>query len=203
MISRSHRDLTELVCVADVAEHENPADWMIDVCSGLETRYDDSGAEDRAFACPADLYRVWEEKHAASALSPDSPFHKGDPAYDPTTGVGYVERHDGHYADARSPTKNNMVLVAVVEAFGGTCPSLLRWLKYSARRASVSLRIQPHARRFDPNFAQTHCSASHPIRLSRPRRAANFLCFANSKSLFRNILRSPQLKDEPSRTSAT
>ena len=51
------------------------------------------------------------------------------------TGVGYVERHDGHYADARSPTKNNMVLVAVVEAFGGTCPSLLRWLKYSARRA--------------------------------------------------------------------
>ena len=49
------------------------------------------------------------------------------------TGLGYVARHDGDYSDAIR--KNNLILVAVVEALGGLCPALFRWLKYSARRA--------------------------------------------------------------------
>ena len=42
---------------------ENPADFMIDVCSGLEVCIDPTtGQEDKNFACPGDLFALWEEK---------------------------------------------------------------------------------------------------------------------------------------------
>jgi len=40
---------------------ENPADWMIDIVSGLENRYHkDSGEVDEAFTAPTDLYAFWK-----------------------------------------------------------------------------------------------------------------------------------------------
>merc|ERR1712032_805955 len=53
-------------------EHENPADWIIDVCSNLETRYKPSGEADENFQAPDDLYKEWAEKHAADALKSTS-----------------------------------------------------------------------------------------------------------------------------------
>ena len=60
--------------------------------------------------------------------------HEGGPPFDAATGRGYVARHKGQYHDALH--KNNQVIVAVVESFGGINAPLMRRLKSSARRAS-------------------------------------------------------------------
>jgi len=59
-------------------EHENPADWMIDVCSNLEKRYDEQGNVDKNYECPQDLYKEWASKYAADAVKPTSKWHQGD-----------------------------------------------------------------------------------------------------------------------------
>jgi len=60
-------------------ELENPADWMIDVACNLEKRHTPDGEADRSFECPRDLYAAWNKHHRASALSPSSVWHRGDP----------------------------------------------------------------------------------------------------------------------------
>lgn len=61
-------------------ESENPADWMIDVCSGLETRVDPTtGAVDPKFTCPDDLYAEWSTKQAPQALDYNFAWTEGDP----------------------------------------------------------------------------------------------------------------------------
>jgi len=57
---------------------ENPADWLIDVCSGFEERRTSDGTVDADFACPDDLAKEWELKHKSSALLPSSRWHAGD-----------------------------------------------------------------------------------------------------------------------------
>jgi hypothetical protein len=59
-------------------DSENPADWMIDVCSNLEKRYLPSGEVDNNFECPRDLYKEWQEKYAADSVMPGSRFYQGD-----------------------------------------------------------------------------------------------------------------------------
>ena len=58
---------------------ENPADWMIDVCSGSESRYDAHGAVDDSFVCPGSLYENWQTNFAGMASTPGAPYHRGDP----------------------------------------------------------------------------------------------------------------------------
>jgi len=59
-------------------EHENPADWMIDVCSNLEKRYRPDGSVDAEFDAPGDLYKAWQDTSAGDAVQPTSKWHKGD-----------------------------------------------------------------------------------------------------------------------------
>lgn len=67
-------------------EHENPADWMIDVCSGLQARVDPAtGVEDKSFSCPDDLYTAWATKQQPHALEADFPWTQGDPHDQSTT----------------------------------------------------------------------------------------------------------------------
>jgi len=61
-------------------EHENPADWMIDVTSGLEGRKDPrTGEVDSNFKCPEDLYTEWATNQGPKSLQPDFDWTKGDP----------------------------------------------------------------------------------------------------------------------------
>merc|ERR1711892_387679 len=74
------------------AQNENPADWMIDVCSGLETRLDPAtGQEDKNFVCPEDLFTLWEEKRP-------HPFRARQPAEAPEA-YGRVTRAVGLLSD--------------------------------------------------------------------------------------------------------
>ena len=49
---------------------------MIDVCSGLETRYSSSGAPDASFQCPEALYAHWQSNYA----NDNARFYVGDAA---------------------------------------------------------------------------------------------------------------------------
>jgi len=60
-------------------EAENPADWMIDVCSGLMERRDGAGAVDGKFKCPEDLYARWEAHERPNSLAKGFRWTKGDP----------------------------------------------------------------------------------------------------------------------------
>eukprot|EP00316_Scyphosphaera_apsteinii_P011501 CAMPEP_0119305436 /NCGR_PEP_ID=MMETSP1333-20130426/6447_1 /TAXON_ID=418940 /ORGANISM="Scyphosphaera apsteinii, Strain RCC1455" /LENGTH=691 /DNA_ID=CAMNT_0007308527 /DNA_START=92 /DNA_END=2164 /DNA_ORIENTATION=- len=58
---------------------ENPADWMIDVCSNLEPRYQPgTDTVDETFVCPESLVQEWLT-HGKHALVPGSKYHEGDP----------------------------------------------------------------------------------------------------------------------------
>ena len=46
-----------------VPEHENPADWMIDVVCGLAPRYKEDGSVDEAYRAPEDLFDAWDRDH--------------------------------------------------------------------------------------------------------------------------------------------
>eukprot|EP00965_Chrysotila_dentata_P255817 6212349-Pleurochrysis_carterae.AAC.1 len=61
-------------------EGENPADWMIDVCCGLEPRKLADGTVDKEFECPRSLFAEWDAKHAKHALLPTSRWNGGDAA---------------------------------------------------------------------------------------------------------------------------
>ena len=66
--------------------------------------------------------------------------HEGGPPFDAATGRGYVARHKGQYDDALK--KNNQVIVAVVESFGGIASGGARLL----RACSVSFPGAPRTR---------------------------------------------------------
>jgi len=60
-------------------EFENPADWMIDVCSNLCQRIDPAtSAVDATFTAPDDLYKIWAQEHQPKALQPGFRWYKGD-----------------------------------------------------------------------------------------------------------------------------
>ena len=58
-----------------VPDKDNPADWMIDVVSGLSPRYltpSDLGSDvDASFKAPEDLFALWESQHS-TCLDPQS-----------------------------------------------------------------------------------------------------------------------------------
>jgi len=63
------------------SQNENPADWMIDVCSGHETRIDPAtGQEDKEFVCPDNLFALWEQEQKPNVFSNDFKWTQGDPS---------------------------------------------------------------------------------------------------------------------------
>jgi len=74
------------------AEGENPADWMIDVCSNLEKRYKPNGEVDTDFECPRDLYKEWSDKYAKDAVDPKCKFYVNDKPYDAAETPGLTPR---------------------------------------------------------------------------------------------------------------
>ena len=53
---------------------------------------------------------------------------------DHTTGKGYVEQQDGHYADALR--KGHTVICVIVEALGGITPQPMAHMRHLARRSA-------------------------------------------------------------------
>jgi len=81
-------------------ESENPADWMIDVCSGLEKRIDPAtGQEDNRFRCPDDLYKNWREKMAPNALKDGFEPTAGDPTLSDLSLAPLKARHGASTAE--------------------------------------------------------------------------------------------------------
>jgi len=76
-------------------KHENPADWMIDVCAGLEKRFDSSGAVDTSFACPADLFKLWDAKQKPGVLKDCFEWTQGDPKIDEISKLPALHRRQG------------------------------------------------------------------------------------------------------------
>merc|ERR1711957_774635 len=75
---------------------ENPADFMIDVCSGLEVCIDPTtGQEDKNFACPGDLFALWEEKQKPNVFAKDFEWTKGDMAPSEIASLQRLEKRTG------------------------------------------------------------------------------------------------------------
>ena len=78
------------------AKGENPADWMIDVCSGLEERRDPATGElDTTFQCPKDLFSAWEQDCKPHVFSDDFQWTKGDPTKDEVSRLPRLQARKG------------------------------------------------------------------------------------------------------------